>query len=66
MSHDQTTIRLLEAVRAACLAAAQTAGTAAMFDGLCVDGIVEVMCDAIRSVDVAVVANDCANIPATR
>ena len=49
--------QLAETIRAACVEAAQTAGTMAMFDGLCAEGIVEVICDAIRRVDVEALRN---------
>ncbi len=42
---------LAEAVRAACLRAAQDSGERAGFDGLCAEGILGVVLDAIRTLD---------------
>jgi hypothetical protein len=49
-SQDQLT-RIAEAIRAACLQAAQQGYERAAADGLCDEGALEVALDAIRSLD---------------
>lgn len=49
MEHDQ---RIAEAVRAACVSAAQASYERAAADGLCDEGAWEVAIDAMRSIDV--------------
>ena len=52
LSNDQ---RLAEAVKAACVRAAQAAYERAAADGLCDEGAWEVAVDAIRGVDIAAI-----------
>ncbi|HTP09804.1 MAG TPA: hypothetical protein VMP08_16220, partial [Anaerolineae bacterium] len=54
VAHEQTTesIRIAQAVRAACLQAAQQGYERAAADGLCDEGALEVALDAIRSLDI--------------
>ena len=49
LEHDQ---RIAEAVRAACVSAAQASYEQAAADGLCDEGAWEVAIDAMRSLDV--------------
>ena len=46
-------IRIAEAIRAACLQAAQQGYERAAADGLCDEGALEVALDSIRSLDIA-------------
>jgi hypothetical protein len=50
-SHQEL-MRIAEAVRAACLQAAQQGYERAAVDGLCDEGALEVALDAIRSLDI--------------
>ena len=50
MDHKPTTKILAEAIRDACLKAAQEGFEDASIDGLCQEGAIEVALDAIRSV----------------
>jgi hypothetical protein len=50
--------RVAEAMRAACVAAAQASYERAATDGLCDEGAWEVAIDAMRSIDVAAILRD--------
>lgn len=50
--------RIAEAVRAACVAAAQETYERAAADGLCNEGAWEAAIDAIRSLDLAAIVRD--------
>jgi len=52
LDHDQ---RIAEAVRAACVAAAQASYEQAAADGLCDEGAWEVAIEAVRSLDIEAV-----------
>ncbi len=52
LEHDQ---RIAEAVRAACVSAAQASYEQAAADGLCDEGAWEVAIDAMRSIDIAAI-----------
>jgi hypothetical protein len=51
-------VRIAEAVRAACVAAALDGYERARMDGLCDEGALEVALDAVRSLDVARLARE--------
>ena len=55
LEHDQ---RVAEAVRAACVAAAQASYEHAAADGLCDEGAWEVALDAVRSLDIAAILHE--------
>lgn len=52
LDHDQ---RIAEAVRAACVAAAQASYEQAAADGLCDEGALEAALDAIRSLNITAI-----------
>jgi cation transport regulator ChaB len=57
-SGQQNLMQLAEAIRAACLTAAQQGYERAAADGLCEEGALEVALDAIRSLDLDLVLRE--------